>query len=166
MGGQQNSPFAAALFQKCCGFFHGFRVHAGEGFVQQQRVAPGPESAEQGRTALLPAGKLPGRQGKRLLIISKSLKIRHDLRFVLYFSLRKHQFHVLHGGQLRAEPVLLKDSTDPAHALHRAGIRRFQPHQDAEQGGLAPAAGCPENGRLRKGQIQILKERFFSKAFC
>ena len=166
MGGQQNSPFAAALFQERCGFFHGLRVHTGEGFVQQQSVAPGPEGAEQGRTALLPAGKLPGRQGKRLLIISKSLKIRHDLRFVLCFSLREHQFHVLHGGQLRAEPILLKDSTDPAHALHRAGIRRFQPHQDAEQGGLAPAAGCPENGRLRKGQIQILKELFFSKVFC
>ena len=30
----------------------------------------------------------------------------------------------------------------------------------------APAAGGPENGRLRKGQIQILKERFFSKVFC
>ena len=130
------------------------------------RVSPGPEGAEQGRTSLLPAGKLPGRQGKRLLIISKSLKIRHDLRFVLCFSLREHQFHVLHGGQLRAEPILLKDSTDPAHALHRAGIRYFQPHQDAEQGGLAPAAGCPENGRLRKGKIQILKERFFSKTFC
>ena len=48
MGGQQNSPFAAALFQERCGFFHGLRVHAGEGFVQQQSVAPGPESAEQG----------------------------------------------------------------------------------------------------------------------
>ena len=58
MGGQQNSPFAAALFQERCGFFHGLRVHAGEGFVQQQGVAPGPEGAEQGRTALLPAGKL------------------------------------------------------------------------------------------------------------
>ena len=75
MGGQQNSPFAAALFQERCGFFHGLGVHAGEGFVHQQRVAPGPEGAEQGRTALLPAGKLPGRQGKRLLIISKLWKI-------------------------------------------------------------------------------------------
>lgn len=82
------------------------------------------------------------------------------------FFLREHQFHVLHGGQLRAEPILLKDSADPAHALYRAGIRRFQPHQDAEQGGLAPTAGGPEDGRLRKGQIQILKERFFSKVFC
>ena len=100
-------------FRSAAAFFHGLRVHAGEGFVQQQGITPGPESAEQGRTALLPAGKIPGRQGKRLLIISKSLKIRHDLRFVLCFSLREHQFHVLHGGQLRAEPVLLKRQRRP-----------------------------------------------------
>ena len=63
MGGQQNSPFAAALFQERCGFFHGLRVHAGEGFVQQQSIAPGPEGAEQGRTTLLPAADRRAERG-------------------------------------------------------------------------------------------------------
>ena len=49
---------------------------AGEGFVQQQGIAPGPESAEQGRTALLPAGKVEGRLLQQLL-----RKAHHPGRF-------------------------------------------------------------------------------------
>lgn len=62
---------------------------------------------------------------------------------------------------------------DPPERQHRPGPRPApcrNPVLPAPSGCGAgwscPAAGCPENGRLRKGKIQILKERFFSKAFC
>ena len=166
MGRQQNDLSAAALFQKRCGFFHGRRVHAGKRLVQQQGIAFGPKGAQQGGPTLLPAGKLPRRQGQGLRIVSDPLKIAHNFLFVFCFFLCQHQFHVLNGCQLRAEPILLEHGSDPAHPLHGAAVRVFQPHQDAQQGRLAPAAGGPEHCRTLHGQSQIFKQRFFSKAFC
>ena len=59
-------------FKSAAAFFHGGGVHAGEGLVQQQGVALGPESPQQRRPPLLPAGKLPRRERKGCSVQSKS----------------------------------------------------------------------------------------------
>ena len=170
VGRQQGGLCTAACFEHGCGLFHGGWVHPGERLVQQEGVTLGPEGTQEGGAPLLAAGELPGRQGEGLIIESKLYKVSPYLLFVLRFCLvllhREHQRHIFLWGELGAEPVLLKDHADPAHPLHAAGRGHFQPHQDAQQGRLAPAAGCPEHRRAVHRQGQAFEERFLSKSFC
>ena len=170
MGRQQDGLCAAACFEHGCGLFHGGGVHPGERLVQQEGVTLGPEGAQEGGAPLLAAGELPGRQSEGFIVESKLYKVRSYLLFVLHFCLvllcREHQRHIFLCGELGAEPVLLKDRADPAHPLHAAGSRHFQPHQDAQQGRLAPAAGCPEHRRAVHRQGQAFEEGFLSESFC
>ena len=51
-------------FRSAAAFFHGLRVHAGEGFVQQQSVAPGPEERGAGPHGASARRKASGQAGQ------------------------------------------------------------------------------------------------------
>ena len=153
VGGQQHRTALHPLPQQGDAGLYGSRVHTGKGLVQQQGVPRCPEGPQQGRAALLPAAQLPGREGQRGLVQPQPGKVLSDGRFLPV--IRQHQQHILHRRQLGAEPVLLEHRTHPPGALHPACSGRFQPHEDAQKGGLAPAAGGPQHRRAvhRKGQV-------------
>ena len=164
-----------------------FRVEGAGGFVEIDDLRAGGESAGDGHALLLTArqltGVVVGTVGEadlfqHLHADGISLRFGHlpgddeALGDVLKGRFVAEEVVVLeHKGRFFAQP----GDVGPAcmgqvkglavqHQLACAG--GLQKIQAAQQGGLAPAAGGPENGRLRKGQIQILKERFFSKVFC
>ena len=166
MGGKQHRLRPAAGAQQRSSGGKGVRVHAGEGFVQQQGVTGCPQGPQQGGAPLLPAGKPCCRQGQRRSVHAKLLKLRFDLPFVLFFAAGQHQRHVLERRQLRAEPVLLKHCRGPAHAPYPACSGRVQPHEDAQQGGLAPAAGGPQHRRAVHREAEVPEERFLPELFC
>ena len=94
------------------------------------------------------------------------MKIFYDLLLVLFCTAGQYQRHVLHSCQLRAEPVFLKHCCHPANALYYARSGFFQPHEDAQQCGLAPAAGCPQHRRAFHREAEIPEQRFLPELFC
>ena len=76
-----------------------------------------------------------------------------------------HQADIAHRSQLGAKAVFLKDRTNISHALHGAGIRCFQPHQDTQQGGFSAAGGSHQHQRTVYRQVQIPQNRNTAKGF-
>ena len=76
------------------------------------------------------------------------------------------QHKVGSSSQLRAEAVLLKDGRGPLHARDSAGIRCFQPHQDAQQRCFPAAGASHQHCRAIDRPCKILQNRRIAKAFA
>ena len=150
----------------CCfdGVLHKLGIHAGERLVQQQRSGVTAEQrAQQCGAALLPAGKPCG--GQCQLCIGKA-KGAQLMRRLLHGQAVAGQHQIDCGRQLGAQAILLKNSRRRFHAGNRAGVRRFQPQQDTQQGCFSATRAPHQHRRAVHSPAKMLQHRRIAKALA
>jgi len=125
MGDQNRGPLPCQAAGNGGGIAHQVGIHAGEGFVHQQRLGIlAQQGAQQGGAALLPAGKPHGRQAQVSLGKAKGSQVAAGLGGGQTVAC---QHKVVYGSQLGAKTVLLKDDGRGHHAGEGAAVGGLQP---------------------------------------